>query len=424
MAVDTPARIAILGAGPTGLEAALYARYLGYDVDLYERGRAAENLLRWGHVRMFTPWRMNVTPLGAAALSAQDDAWRPPDDEAILTGRELAEKYFIPLARSDLIVDGLQTGVEVLALGRHGLLKQDLVDEEIRIDAPFRILLREAGGKERLATADVVIDASGTYGNHNWAGEAGVPALGELAAASHIEYGLPDVLGAEREKYAARRVLLVGAGYSAATNAVALAELAASAPETRVTWITRPRPGGAEASDGPIALIPGDRLPERDRLARAANALAAAGEPILHWPATSIESIESPADGEGFRVTLSGERADEIEVDRIIANVGFRPDNRVYAELQVHECYASGGPMKLAASLAKSPSADCLAQVAAGPEALLNPEPDFYILGAKSYGRNSQFLLSTGHEQIRQLFSIIGDRADLDLYATARKLKP
>lgn len=422
MAVDTPARIAILGAGPTGLEAALYARYLGYDVDLYERGRAAENLLRWGHVRMFTPWRMNVTPLGAAALRAQNDAWRPPDDETILTGRELAEQYFIPLAQSDLLVDGLQTGVEVLAIGRHGLLKQDLVDEEIRIDAPFRILLRDAGGQERLATADVVIDASGTYGNHNWAGEAGIPALGEVAAASQIEYGLPDLLGAEREKYAGRRVLLVGAGYSAATNAADLAELAAAAPETRIRWITRPKPGGAEASEGPIALIANDRLPERDRLARAANALAAAGAPIEHWRATSIESIQ-PLTGGGFRVVLSGEHAGEIEVDRIVANVGFRPDNRIYAELQVHECYASGGPMKLSAALLKSPSADGLAQAAADPETLLNPEPDFYILGAKSYGRHSQFLLSTAHEQIRQLFSIIGDRADLDLYATASKLR-
>ncbi|HUY93408.1 MAG TPA: hypothetical protein VMV10_32075 [Pirellulales bacterium] len=419
MAVDTPARIAVLGAGPIGLEAALYARYLGYEVDLYERGRAAENLLRWGHVRMFTPWRMNVTPLGAAALSAQDDAWQPPDDEAISTGRELAEAYFVPLAHSDLLVDGLHTGVEALSLGRQGLLKQDLVDEEIRIDAPFRILLREAGGMERLATADVVIDATGTYGNPNWAGEAGIPALGELAAADKIEYGLPDLLGAEREKYAGRRVLLVGAGYSAATNAVALA---ASVPETQTTWITRLQ-SGSLASDGPIALVPDDRLPERDRLARAANALAAAGKPIMHWPATAIESIEPLADG-GFRVMLSGQHAGEIEVDRIIANVGFRPDNRIYAELQVPECYASGGPMKLAAALAKAPSADCLAQTSAGPEALLNPEPDFYILGAKSYGRNSQFLLSKGHEQIRQLFSIIGDRADLDLYATARKMRP
>ena len=433
MAVDTPARIAILGAGPAGLEAALYARYLGYDVDLYERGRAAENLLRWGHVRMFTPWRMNVTPLGAAALRAQHDAWRPPDDEAILTGRELAEQYFIPLAQSDLLVDGLQTGIEVRAIGRHGLLKQDLVDEEIRIDAPFRILLGEAGGQERLATADVVIDATGTYGNHLWAGQAGIPALGELAAAAQIEYGLPDLLGAEREKYAGRRVLLVGAGYSAATNAVALAELAAAAPATRVTWLTRPRPSGGEASQGPMTLIADDRLPERDRLARAANALAAAGAPIEHRGATSIECIQ-PLAGGGYRVGLSGEHAGEVEIDRIIANVGFRPDNRLYSELQVHECYASGGPMKLSAALLQAPAADCLAQAAAGSEALLNeallneallnPEPDFYILGAKSYGRNSQFLLSAAHEQIRQLFSIIGDRADLDLYATARKLNP
>lgn len=440
MAVDTPARIAVLGAGPIGLEAALYARYLGYDVDIYERGRAAENLLGWGHVRLFTPWRMNVTPLGLAALSAQDESWQPAADEAILTGRELAEAYFIPLANSDLLIDGLQLGVEVLAVGREGLLKQDQVEDELRIDAPFRILLREASGLERLATADVVIDTTGTYGNHHWAGEGGIPALGEQAAAERIEYGLPDVLGADRDKYAGRRVLLVGAGYSAATNAIALAELAASAPGTQTTWITR-RPLARRSSGGPIAIIAGDRLPERDRLARAANALAAGGGgPLVHWPATAIERVELLAGGPlagsptalgregempatGFTMTLSGQHGGAIEVDRIIANVGYRPDNRLYAELQVHECYASGGPMKLAAALMRTPSADCLNQTAQGPETLLNPEPDFYILGSKSYGRNSQFLLSVGHEQIRELFSIIGDRADLNLYATTGKLK-
>ncbi|HEV7223618.1 MAG TPA: hypothetical protein VGN42_13005, partial [Pirellulales bacterium] len=260
MAVDTPARIAVLGAGPIGLEAALYARYLGYDVDIYERGRAAEHLLRWGHVRLFTPWRMNVTPLGLAALSAQDESWRAPADDAILTGRELAEAYFIPLAHSDLLIDGLQLGAEVLAVGREGLLKQDQVEDEIRIDAPFRILLRDASGQERLAAADVVIDTTGTYGNHNWAGASGIPAAGERAAAEQIKYGLPDVHGADREEYAGRRVLLVGAGYSAATNAVALAELARSAPGTQTTWLTRPS-APPRSPHGPIAIIPDDRLP-------------------------------------------------------------------------------------------------------------------------------------------------------------------
>ena len=72
MAVDTPATIAILGAGPIGLEAALYARFLGYDVIVFERGQVAENVRQWGHVRMFTPFDLNCSPLGKAAIAAQD----------------------------------------------------------------------------------------------------------------------------------------------------------------------------------------------------------------------------------------------------------------------------------------------------------------------------------------------------------------
>ena len=35
MAIATPAKLAILGAGPLGLEAALYARFLGYAVVIF-----------------------------------------------------------------------------------------------------------------------------------------------------------------------------------------------------------------------------------------------------------------------------------------------------------------------------------------------------------------------------------------------------
>ena len=50
MAIDTPARLAILGAGPIGLEAALYARFLGYDVDV-----TSENKARGGGTAMLWP---------------------------------------------------------------------------------------------------------------------------------------------------------------------------------------------------------------------------------------------------------------------------------------------------------------------------------------------------------------------------------
>ena len=35
----------------------------------------------------------------------------------------------------------------------------------------------------------------------------------------------------------------------------------------------------------------------------------------------------------------------------------------------------------------------------------MNPEPGFFILGAKSYGRNSQFLLSIGWQQVDDVFA-------------------
>ena len=74
--------------------------------------------------------------------------------------------------------------------------------------------------------------------------------------------------------------------------------------------------------------------------------------------------------------------------------------------------------MKLAAALSGQASADCLDQQATGASSLITPEPNFYILGAKSYGRNSKFLISVGLEQIRELFTIIADREELDLYST------
>src|SRR5438552_12477517 len=106
MAVESPARVAVLGAGPIGLEAALYARYLGYEVAIYERGNVCENMLAWGHAELFTPFAANASPLGISALAAQDPSWNSPPPDALLTGREFVERYCRPLAQSDLLADG------------------------------------------------------------------------------------------------------------------------------------------------------------------------------------------------------------------------------------------------------------------------------------------------------------------------------
>ena len=397
MAIDTPARIAILGAGPIGLEAALYARYLGYDVDIYERGRVADNVRAWGHVRMFSPFANNASPLGLAALKAQDPAWQRPADDALLTGHAYAEAYLLPLSHSDLLADGLHEETEVVAVARDGHLKGELAGDERRGDNEFRLLLRSTRpsdhGRERYATADIVIDATGTYGHPNWLGASGLPALGERAAAPHVVYGLDDVLGAQRARYASQRTLLVGAGHSAATSFVALAELAAQAPDTWITWVARA--DVAAGQGGPIAAIPDDPFAERKRVIELANRLAADdANHVTLLTGTVVEAIAWHGDLDRFSVRLAGRHADEVEFDRVIANVGYHPDASIYRELQLSESPETGAAVQPIA------------------------EPDFYVLGAKSRGRDSGFLIGDGLEQIRALFAIVGDRAELNLYAT------
>lgn len=415
--VDPPATVAVLGAGPVGLEAALYARYLGYDVHIYERGGIAQNVLDWGHTQMFSPFEWNCSSLGLAALGAQDPNCVAPSKDAILTGKQWAEQYLIPLARSDLLVDRLHEHTTVVSVGRDGMLKQEEIGSDARQNVPFLLLLRDAEGREQTARAQVVIDSTGTYGFHRWLGHGGIPAKGEMSLIDRIEFGLPDVLGGQSHRYAGRHTLLVGGGYSAATSAVALAELARNEPDTCVTWITRS--SGQPDVAGPIRRISMDRLPERDRLAVKANELATGvGTCVTHWSETTVDWLAWDEATRRLNVGLIGRQNGQFSFDGILANVGYRPDNRLYEELQVHECYATGGPMKVAANLIGQQSADCLDQTSGGVETLLNPEPYFFVLGSKSYGRNSQFLVTTGHEQIRELFAMIAGRADLNLYET------
>ncbi len=252
MAIDTPARLAILGAGPIGLEAALYARFLGYDVVVYERGEVAESVRRRGHARMFAPFGVSHTSLGLAAIQAQDESYRPPADEELLTGSEWRERYLLPLAATDLLCDHLRLHTTVVAVGKEELLKGDMPGQEDRGDWSFRVLLKQAGGGEQMELFDGVLDCTGVFSNPNWLGHGGIPAIGEVALREQIEYGLPDILGRERERYAGRHTLLVGAGMSAATSAVALAELANQQRGARdVDYAARGPGGGGRANRRP-----------------------------------------------------------------------------------------------------------------------------------------------------------------------------
>src|SRR5947209_9148574 len=101
MSKAEPLRVAVLGAGPVGIEAALYAKACGLTVAVYERGQVGEHLLRWGHVRLFTPFGMNATPLGLQTLLREKPARDIPAEADILPGRQFRDAYLVPLAESE-----------------------------------------------------------------------------------------------------------------------------------------------------------------------------------------------------------------------------------------------------------------------------------------------------------------------------------
>jgi thioredoxin reductase len=405
-------RLAILGAGPIGLEAALYAHHLQLPFTVYERGRVGEHVQRWGHVKLFSPFGMNVTSLGLSAIRAENPKREFPAETVCITGREHWESYLDPLAKTAVVREHIRTDCQILAVTRQGYLKSDIPGATKRGEQPFRLLLRVNKTQERVEEADVVLDCTGTYGQHRWMGAGGIPAIGESAAEPHVAYGLEDILGTRQSTYAGKNVMVVGGGYSAATTICSLASFAEKHPDTWVYWLARCR------STQPIKRITNDPLKERDRLAVKANTLATRGEGNVEFHhQAAIESAEWSGPDRGFKVTARiGPKTQTWEVERLIANVGYTPDSSLYRELQIHECYASLGPMNLAAALLKQEGLDCLQITPQGPEALRNPEPNFFILGSKSYGRNSHFLLKNGFEQIREVFTLITGKPDLNLY--------
>jgi Pyridine nucleotide-disulphide oxidoreductase len=401
--------VVVIGAGPVGLAAAAHLLERGLEPLVLEAGpRVGATIAQWRHVRLFSPWCLALDPVSTRLLDWA--GWAGPDPDALPTGANLLEHYLEPLAALPALAGRIRLHTTVVAVARHQL---DKVRTPGRDQLPFLVRVRDRHGHLRDLRARAVIDASGTWTQPNPLGASGLPALGEAAAASQIVYGLPDIAGRDRARYAGRRTVVVGAGHSAATSLVALAELQQQDPRTQVMWAVRsasPRPlvgkGSADA----------DELPARGRLATELAALVDAGR-IELVNGFRIHTVE-PAGG---RVRLVGDQLldDEraavqvmgVEADQVIAATGFRPDHTIAAELRLDLEPALESPTALGPLI--DPNIHTCGTVPAhGIAELAHPEPGYAIVGMKSYGRAPTFLLATGYQQVRSVVAALaGDHA-------------
>ncbi|QNM96896.1 NAD(P)-binding protein [Chitinimonas koreensis] len=393
--------VAVLGAGPVGLAAAAHLLSRGIVPTIFEAGAEAGHSFRSAeHVRLFSPWRYNIDHAARELLERQ--GWQIPALDALPTAGELRRRYLVPLAGA--LAGYLRFDSRVLSLSRLGL---DKIKTAGRDRAPFVIrVLQQGEMREHLAGA--VIDATGTWGQPNPLGADGLPVAGEAGQRDRIVYGIPDVLGRDRARYAGKSVLVVGSGHSAVNALLDLAELSRETGTTRIHWAVR--------GDNLRRVLGGgsaDRLPARGELGLRLGALLEDGRLSLHT-GFRIRALEAGAAGLTVRADTPAGLAELAGIDEIVCATGARPDLALSRELRVRlDAWLES--VDALAPLIDPNEHSCGTVRPHGHRELAHPEPGFYIVGAKSYGRAPTFLMATGYEQVRSIAAALaGDMAAAD----------
>ncbi|MFC4103430.1 NAD(P)-binding domain-containing protein [Paenibacillus xanthanilyticus] len=403
-----PLPTAIIGGGPVALAAAAQLVKRNMPFVLFERGaQVGASVRSWQHVSMFSPWEFNIDAAAKELLLAT--GWSPPPHDQMPTGDELIKLYLEPLAQLTPIKPYIQLEATVKAIYRKGFDKMKTAGRE---RAPFLIEYEKQGHTHRVEAA-AVIDATGTWLTPNPLGASGTSAEGEKEYTQHITYGIPDSLGASRDRYAGKNIVVVGSGHSAIQSLTLLHELKLQVPETTIHWVLRKQSvndafGGGE----------NDGLPARGELGTRANRYVQNGNVLVHTPFLIHQITKDQAT---HKLSLHGTKLDQgytiAKIDEVIVAAGSRPDFTFLRELR----YASDAVVESVPQLADliDPNLHSCGTVRPHGEAeLRQPEKNFYIVGSKSYGRAPTFLLATGYEQARSVVAALaGD------FEAAREVK-
>jgi thioredoxin reductase len=323
----------------------------------------------------------------------------PPKD-GLPTGGDMIEQYLLPLAALPEIAPHLHLNTQVIAVSRRQV---DKMKDSGRDKAPFVLHVLYANGDEALIEARAVIDASGTWQQPNPMGANGLPAVGEKRHTDAIAYGIPDILGSARSRYANRRVLVVGSGHSALNALLELAELAKSAPDTAILWAMRRDFRGA-AQRQVYGGEEDDALPARGQLGSRMKAAVKAGIVQIVSP-FRVRELTSVKEGQNV-IGETDDGLQTVQVDEIIVATGARPQLDMLRELRLDLDPALESTRLLAPMI--DPNIHSCGTVRPHGEAeLRQPEKNFYIVGMKSYGRAPTFLLATGYEQVRSVVAAL-----------------
>ena len=408
--IDTPATVAVIGGGPVAVEAALYARFLGYFVILFDARRVGSRLVRWGSLPMEVPFGEATSALGLAALEAQGVAQDLPDADSVVTYREFIDRYVTLVAKSDLLEDCIHINSPVVSISRAHFRKFQPASMETRAEDEFRLLLNGKVRGEFTQLADIVLDCSGAGRLPAGIGPGGGMAIGQQALSQHFEVGPRDVLDKDRDRFVGKHTVLFGASPVAAHNAVQFLALAKENADTKLTWVI-PKGVTREEWLKSVAALSSDLAIEVNDI------LSGNSTAVVHVDAWGAESlIRTANDRWQIKLLVGEEDTADLEADAILVTDTSHAWDFVDG-LGVELC----PNRKLTTTASKWLATQTGAELEIAPESFITSEPHYYVLGSKSVGGDRRFTFHHARQQIQQVFGLIGGRADLDVYQTVAR---
>ncbi len=380
--VEAPATIAIIGAGPVGIEAAIYARFLGYFVSIFEQRRVAHRMLDWHNRPLDVTVEECTTSMGHAAIAAQNPEYVRRSSNDVFTGKTYAEEYLLPLAKTDLLLDDIHFLSPVLDVSRYRTFVSDVIERQERCNDEFRILVDGRHRGPWVSRADVVIDCRGESQKMSGMGPGGGLAIGETFLRDSFLLHTPLDRKFESKSVLGKHVCLVGQSVRAGQFAIEYLQQFGNEGGSRLTWMIRP-----------------DRRHDSLAMEKALNAIreAQSGN-IVVLESLGVELIQRNELGQYLLKFLKDDDSTvEMQCDAIVSLTGGRP-----------------------CTLSSELGREQLMRIEDGGSFMAS-EPGFYVLRGGNIEEGAGVGLSDAFRRIKELFAMLAGRQELDLYDIIEK---
>ncbi len=402
--VEPPATIAVIGAGPLGIETSIYARFLGYDVMLYDIGRPARYVKRW-HERLLPACVQDLTtPLGWAALASQRGEDLQPPADTRWTGKQWEEEYLTPLAKTDLIYESVFFNTRVAEVGRLSFRTDECDDFQSRCNDEFFLTLQSQLRGEYNTRADIVIDCRSARQTIAGLGVGGMKAIGQTALDGDLltDWPLDFIFDDQtrRDALIDKKIFLVGDGGQSQRFALEFVSAKWLSETAKLYWLVRP------SKSGETQTWIEDNL--------RTNSTAASVQVINGWGLTKLRRSESS----WLLEFLSGDESlVEMIVDHVVGLASERYDGSITKSLHLNrdgDQYDSPRSTKTWPESSVASNADNQFDLGNTCRSTTD-EPHYFCLpsSAKNFGPEG---MQYAYSAITDLFALLGGRSNLDLY--------